>query len=360
MKNIIVIGPFPPPVYGSSKNLKIVADTLEKNTHITRICISPGSIVRSKQYHIKKLTKVIKGLSKLFISGIRSNSPTVYMPPDAGMGMYYTLLFVTLARLLKLNIFLHHRSFAYINYRNKVMQMLVNMAGKDAVHIFLCQNMENQFRSLYEQDFRSLVVSNAQHVQPISIEKTKPLHNTFVMGHLSNLGVEKGLKDVIELTEKLLKEGHAVKLILAGPVENKLAQSVLDNAISKLGQHLEYRGYVNHSDKQAFFGDIDLFLFPSRYRNEAQPNVIFEANAHAVPVITLKRGCISSDVNIANGIVLDPDKHFASEAYPIIVQWLMSPDEYMRLKRSTLSKITEAGLQAEHAFKQMIEAIENA
>jgi len=358
MKKIILIGPFPPPVHGMSKNLNIVADVLGNNSNVIRICTSPETIVRSKRYHLTKIRKVMSGLFKMVINCLMSRNITMYMPPDAGLGMYYSILFVVIARIMGLKIYFHHRSFSYINEFKRTMFILVKVAGKAATHIFLCQEMESKFRSKYRLRFKSLIVSNAQHVKIIEKDKIKPVSSTFVIGHLSNLSIEKGLNDVLEIMEKLIRENYDVKLIIAGPEENSNAEHVLKNAVTKMEPHIEYRGYLDNSQKELFFSDIDLFLFPSRYRNEAQPNVLFEANSFAVPVVSFERGCIRSDVNSDNGVVLDPNGNFSVQAFPIIVNWLLNPEKFMNLKETTLAMIGKENEIANEQFMRMIRKLE--
>lgn len=52
-------------------------------------------------------------------------------------------------------------------------------------------------------------------------------------------------------------------------------------------------GKVQSEDKNRFYQQIDLFLFPTRYAVEAQPNVVFEALASGCPVAAFDRGCIA-------------------------------------------------------------------
>ena len=53
-----------------------------------------------------------------------------------------------------------------------------------------------------------------------------------------------------------------------------------------------YLGSLYGSQKQAWFNQIDLFLFPSKYNNEAYPLVLIEAiHANAV-ILTTPIGCL--------------------------------------------------------------------
>jgi glycosyltransferase involved in cell wall biosynthesis len=49
-----------------------------------------------------------------------------------------------------------------------------------------------------------------------------------------------------------------------------------------------------------FLAQVDVFLFPSRYRHEAQPLVILEAQAAGARVVATNVGCVSSMLRSAD------------------------------------------------------------
>jgi glycosyltransferase involved in cell wall biosynthesis len=68
-------------------------------------------------------------------------------------------------------------------------------------------------------------------------------------------------------------------------------------AVTELGDRLDYRGPLWNSDKNRFYCDIDIFIFPTLYANEAQPTVIFEAQAAGAFVAAFERGGISAQMS---------------------------------------------------------------
>jgi glycosyltransferase involved in cell wall biosynthesis len=279
------------------------------------------------------------------------------MPPDAGKGMYYSIIFVWIARIFNMRIFLHHRSFAYINEQKSSMQKLTKIAGYKATHIFLCESMFEKFYALYPISFQSLIVSNAQHIYPINETQIKKIGDILRIGHLSNLSIEKGLQDVIDLTKKLITENYKVELLLAGPIEDKNSERILKDAQQKLNDNFKYLGPVYDKEKDNFFREIDIFIFPTRYRNEAQPNVLFEASSYGVPSITLDRGCIFSDLDEDMGAVIEPDKIFSQEAFEIIKKWLSNDILLQELKKSSVRSVKKKKEKALVDFNLMINKI---
>ena len=156
-----------------------------------------------------------------------------------------------------------------------------------------------------------------------------------IIGHLSNLSREKGLDLVMDTFKGLRKDGVSVKLILAGPVTNKEAAATLREALQEFPHDIQYRGAVHGINKQTFYDELDVFLFPTRYRHEIQGIVQLEAIASGVPVIAYGRGCIESDLANGGGLVVSPTQGFVEPA----VTWLrnLSADWTLMAKARALA-----------------------
>ena len=81
--------------------------------------------------------------------------------------------------------------------------------------------------------------------------------------------------------------GVDATLTLAGPIMTERARREIEAAGLEFNSALILLGPVAGTAKDAFFGEIDIFLFPSRYRFEAQPLVVLEAMAHGcAPIVS--------------------------------------------------------------------------
>ena len=131
---------------------------------------------------------------------------------------------------------------------------------------------------------------------------------------------------------------------MAGPSTSTDTKHLLAEAQSEFLQDFEYRGSVADGDKHKFYNDIDVFVFPTRYRNEAQPLVLFEAMGHGVPVVAYNRGCIADDLAHA-GIAVARDRDFAQTVAPVLAQW--------DANRQTLESASKTALKrAEQAYAE--------
>jgi len=228
----------------------------------------------------------------------------VYTVVDAGHGILYSFLIVATARLFNYRIFLHHHSSSYTKVDDVRVALLGVVAGNRATHIALSDEMAQDLKTRYRSCRQLIVVSNAGHVIDPGAFEVAHRGGRLTLGFLSNLSLEKGLDIVLRAFEEILSNGMNVRLILAGPVVDGSAQDLIDKSRQEFGGAICYMGPVSGDTKQAFFKELDLFLFPSRYRCEAQPLVVLEALSYGIPALVTRHG-YSADIVGPSGTATD-------------------------------------------------------
>lgn len=259
------------------------------------------------------------GAGVALVRARRSGADTLYMSCDGGIGLAFNVLLATLARALGLSVWLHHHSFAYISRRSILMALLIVLGPVRTTHIVLCPDMLSDLASRYakpwrRRDAQGWVLSNAFMVDQGAERRTAG--QSRVLGHLSNLTVEKGALTFIALFGRLRDAGQPVRALIAGPVEDRQVALAIQQASAVYPGEFEWLGPVYGPAKAAFFASIDVFVFPSRYANEAQPLVLLEALAAGVPIVSTDRGCIGCDLSQAPGVVVH-EEQFEEAAF----QW---------------------------------------
>jgi len=319
---VLAIGPLPPPVHGYSLITAQIIERLRRVTAVEVLDLSPGTMARGWRYHVTRVGRALRALSRLVRQ--RAQGRTLYLAIAGGAGVLYDVGFVLAARWRGYRIVIHHNAFSYLNRRSWWTAQLVAIAGSDALHLCLCPTMARRLGEQYPRAERRTVLSNAALVPPASIARRPAAPTGIRLGFLSNLIPEKGLDTAIAVAATLRTRGAAATLVIAGPVLDRSAGRILEEAKKRLGPALDYRGAVHGTAKETFFGDIDVLLFPTRYANEAQPLVLIEALAHGVPVIATARGCIGEDIGGA-GIAVPLDGDFVEIAAAAISSWLADP-----------------------------------
>jgi glycosyltransferase involved in cell wall biosynthesis len=290
-ETILVMGPFPAPVHGFSMATSELARAINARGPVRRydLASKAGNRVIAKLGNAAKALGGVGALIGFRLSGGRQ----VSLGCNGGSGLVFTYLLLRVGTALGLRCALHHHSYAYINDHVDLMARIVDLstATPGVVHVFLAKQMQVDFTVRYG------VVDGAVLPNAYMVPTAPPrgVHNApIAIGLLSNLSRAKGLDRFIDLVRRLHAEAVPFRARLAGPVAPEDA-ALLQEALVTLPE-LQYAGPLYGTAKDAWLADLDLFVFPTNYRNEAQPIVIYEAMAQGVPTLTVDRGCIAEQV----------------------------------------------------------------
>lgn len=315
-----MMGAFPPPVGGAAKINGLVHDALlDGGTAVTKIDLASRRLAhnRSIAYHLRRLIRNTAGAISARRHGARGS--LLYLVPDGGAGAWYSLAHVKLAGAVYDRIVIHHHTCRYIAHDSRPLAMLTAAHRDKAIHVFLSPGMARQFQERYGP-VEHFVASNSRFV---SDEALRPFPSRsgggLRMGHLSNLCRGKGFFDVADTFEAVRRAGLHAELHVAGPVLEPEVDRRLERLSREHGSALHRYGPLAGDEKLEFYRGIDLFLFPTRWPQEAAPIVTYEAAAAGVPVLAYDRGVISEIVQGVRGSVCPTDRSFAEFALPHLV-----------------------------------------
>lgn len=311
---IVFVGQFPPPTDGLRFVTSRLAGALGEAGHeISLANVGGRAGGRSPIFHASRAARTFRALGLIAAQTLRGGSRSCYLAADGGLGLIYSIMVAGFARLCRSRLFIHHHSYGYIAAWRPLMSLLLALAGARATHILLSDRMARDLASRYRRELRTLVLSNAAFV-PAGAPAAKCAAGAEVtIGLLSNLTPDKGLYAFIEIVRLAKERGLPIRGVLAGPILSDADRSFVCSLLGELAGWLDWRGAVYGAEKARFYRDVDVFVFASTYRNEAQPIVLFEAMANGVPVISFDRGCIRDQVAGA-GFVIEPDADFVGEA----------------------------------------------
>jgi glycosyltransferase involved in cell wall biosynthesis len=326
---VVAVGQIPPPVSGLSyitQQAIEVASAKAATVIVNNIAASLGCSGLNK--HLSRIFATFRAFWSLK-SNHNLKDRTCYVACEGGYGLIYILSIIMAARIYGYDIILHHHSFAYINRWNFLISSINYIGGKSLVHVFLGEEMSDGFRRTYSKNrIAGVEISNAAFVRP-NDNVNGSVIGPLVLGHLSNLTLEKGLYTFIELVRNMHIRGERVRGVLAGPAHDSKDRNFIAQLIHEESDIFEYRGAIFGQEKDGFYRDIDVFIFPTQYIHEAQPTVVFEALAAGCQVISFERGCIRGQVQ-DEGLVVPQDRDFIAES----IDWLRLHRSDVRSKRS--------------------------
>jgi glycosyltransferase involved in cell wall biosynthesis len=304
--------PLPPPVHGFSTICARMLDLLKTRMPVAVFNRAPGPSAKA----IGVLHQLIRAVDYLRTC-IGRRDTALYLALSGGRGQFIDLIYVLISKLFRRPIYIHHHSYAYINAPSRLNRCLFALVRKDS-HIVLSPRMGWLLNRVYGLDPAVLrVVSNAAFYRwedacQAQANEAAPLQ----LGFLSNITFEKGIVEFFDILAALSRRGIEYRAHIAGPVAPEARHSF--ERLLRSTADVRYAGPVYGEDKERFYRQLDIFLFPTQYANEAEPLVIYEAMRHGVHVMACDRGSIAEMLRDGAGLVLPRDAPVEAAAAHIV------------------------------------------
>lgn len=311
---ICFVGPLPPPHHGMANVNLMMLDRLNGIARVEVIDIASGVETPGLRAKLRRLARIGAAVPRLCAARL-NGARVAYGSVDDGSGGWLTCIWVGVARLLGMRIFLHHHSFRYLFEPNRPVALLARVAGPRSEHIVLCPRMASLMQAHYEVAGKVAIVANTTLVPPAA-DLPERAPRPFTIGMMSNLNFEKGVGRFLDVLTRLVERGVDVRGVLAGPAMTKDIEAAIESARRLLGDHLEWKGRVSGAQKEEFFGAIDLFVYPTHF--DAYPLVVIEALVRGVPVCTTDHGCLNAFAALDTVTIIPKERPFESEAIPAI------------------------------------------
>jgi glycosyltransferase involved in cell wall biosynthesis len=249
-----------------------------------------------------KLVHSIVVCVRLLLCILLERPAVVYRSLNGGSGQVYDLMYLCLLRLNKAQVVLHHHSFSYLNHPSGLFKRVCSLLKSKDRHVVLGDSMRHALVNMYGLAESSIhVLSNLSFFNtPVVADVKVNTAHKLQLTHLANLSFEKGVQQFVETAVGLVQLGIDVQARLAGPCSTPEVAAFIDEACQK-HSFLHYVGPVYADAKNQFFQATDLFIFPSRYINEAEPLVLYEAAQFGAFIAGTSRGCMVDQISRFHG-----------------------------------------------------------
>ncbi|RDV28129.1 glycosyltransferase [Alteromonas aestuariivivens] len=308
---MLMLVDLPKPVHGLSNINKKMVEVLKTRSVDTKVINTAPSYASKYHNHwqwpIIKIFHTLLCYVRCLWNLLFGKHRYVYRSINGGTGQIYDLAYLGMARLLGRSILIHHHSFNYLNKHSGLFRFLLKIAGRNVSHIALGKRMKEKLTELYDvPDSSVFVISNLAFSELTdSVFEYSEMNNDgeVKIGHLSNLCFEKGLDVFLDACKGLEDIGFPYSAYVVGPCTDDRSKGKL-NAFLETSNNLSYLGPLYSDDKENYLRSLDCFVFPTKYRNEAEPLVLYEAARYGCFLIGSDRGCMADSINSLGGMVL--------------------------------------------------------
>lgn len=319
-KKIILTGSIPPPYHGSSIYFSnLLNSKIKEEYNVSHLDISDHrDLDNLSRLDITNVTLALKNITSLYRMLKKSEFDLVYIPVASNFLPYLRdgLFILTAAYFSKAKIVIHLHEGDYFRkgFYDKaffpVKYFIRKSLSKVDTAIVLGENLKPVFEGLVKN---IEVCQNGIRKESNNgkDQKNNSGNKNIEINYLGNLFESKGVLDVLNAAELVLRKYNNVKFRFAGAwsmkegnTKKKAEQIIKEKA---LGDHIEFTGVITGNAKDDFLNSTDIFVFPSWYKHEGFPLVIIESMAASCPVISTKdTGAIPDIVtNGETGLLID-------------------------------------------------------
>lgn len=328
MKNILFILHLPPPVHGSA----VVGQNIYKSKRInssfngTYINLNTSqSIEEIGKNPFIKIGRYFRILYQVVRHLINSRPDLCYLAITAkGLGFYKDALIALIIKLFNVKLVFHfHNKGVKSQQDKKINHLFYTLVFRGTYAIILSRLLYPDIEQYFPLDrvyicpngvVESVVQASFQSESGTNQEHQTPSELLYV----SNLIESKGVLLLLEACKTIKNKGLSFHCTLVG-AEGDISVTQLEKKIIKLGleKNVTYVGRKYGKEKEEFFKNADIFVFPTFYHNETFGLVNVEAMQHYLPVISTFEGGIPDVIENGKTGVLVPQKDVTALAEAI-------------------------------------------
>ncbi len=331
---VAFVGPLPPPLHGFSSVSAMMLDELKQRTSVAVFDRAKRQNGLGREL-FQQLFQVVR-----FINVSRKDRElTLYIALSGGKSQLLDLLYILVGTFFRQRAFVHHHSFAYVNYSTIINKLLFSLL-RHQTHIVLSKGMATALAKRYSLDQTKIsIVSNAAFFAKAPMNPRRPFNQDTEppvrVGFLANITFDKGFVEFFDVLGRLRSLNVDYRAYVAGPVA-PAAHQVFDR-LCTTHSDVEYAGGVFGEAKDQFYRQLDILLFPTKYANEAEPLVIHEALRSGVYVIASNLGAIADTLDNGAGLVF-PLESFVDSAAQCIRGLSSDPAKLIEGQRLALEQ----------------------
>lgn len=353
----VVVGPLSEPICGQSVvTRQMVAEFGKVGIDPYIIDVSWGSNHKTPAGVLRKMVYSVYAALLLPVVGAFSNLK-IYLVIDANAGLYLNLLIAAACSFSSSKFVFHHHAYDYVGTYDWRMASLIKFGGKKAIHVLQCEKLCKEFERRYEVEMNTVALSNAAWIVPGEYLKERNANRPIILGYLSNLTVEKGVLLVLETFKELKAQNIDVSLTIAGGATDCVVEDAVRSVAAEFGDCFTYLGAIYGEEKNQFFKDVDVFLFPTCYMTETEGIVTLESLAVGTPVIAYGRACISENIT-SGGVLVCPREDFVSVATLQIQAWCGNREALSVASRDAYLRACELNRKAIEALSGFLDGLQ--
>lgn len=299
---ILFIAPLPPPVHGSSmvsqyiqksKLLNEAFDMEWVNLSTSRTMEEIGK--SSLTLYFKKLFRFLASYFLTIGKLLKKRYDLCYIAITChGVGFLKDMPFVLLCKMFCRRVVLHQHNKGMSNCVDRFpYKQLMPLVYRNTKVILLSERLFPDIEKVVKKD-QIMVCPNGIPSLHDTENSSKKNNEVPHLLYLSNLIVSKGVYVLLDACKTLKMQGRKFVCDFVGGETKEISKDAFEKAIKGRGleQYVHYHGPQYGANKENFWQNADIFVFPTFYHNESFPLVLLEAMQHGLACVSTNEGGI--------------------------------------------------------------------
>lgn len=311
---ILFIATLPPPIHGSAvvseqiRNSKVINDAFDGDYVNLGTSRKMDEIGKGGLWlNLQKLFRFAGSFFKTFGLLLTHRYDLCYCAITChGSGFLKDAPFVLLCKLFGRKVVIHqHNKGMAKDVDRPVYRWLLPLVYKNAKVILLSWHLYPDIEKVVRRKDVMICPNGIKPTVNPDFQRTpnKRPHILF----LSNLLIDKGVLVLLDALKILKDKGYSFVCDFVGSETKDIDAARFTKEVEGRGLNrlAIYHGKKYGEEKEAYFKQADIFVFPTYYHNECFPLVILEAMEQGLPVISTNEGGIRDEVKDGkNGLVV--------------------------------------------------------
>lgn len=301
-----------PPIHGAAMMGKYIQESELVNSSFDCFCINlatAGSLSDIGHISLKKLLKyffLLKHISHV----VREIRPElVYITPNAGGKAFFKdFIVVQMLKSMGCKVIAHYHNKGVSVYQSKwVYNFFYKRFFSNLKVILLAETLYKDIAKYVKREDVYICPNGIPNLRKGEFEARRKNEVPYLL-FLSNLLINKGVFVLLDALRILKEKGYLFNCQYVGGETAEINAVQFSEEVDKrdLNDRVAYVGRKVGEEKNAFFQQADVFVFPTYYYNECFPLVILEAMEYKLPAISTNEGGIPDMVKDGeNGLICE-------------------------------------------------------
>ena len=334
--HVLFIATFPPPIHGSAVVSKQIKESKLINNEFKGSYVNIGTSRKMDEIgksglklYFTKMTRFIASFLRTFWLLLTHKYDLCYCAITInGIGFLKDVPYVLLCHLFRKRIVIHQHNKGMSRFINKPLYyLLYKLVYHNAKVILLSQYLYEDISVIVDK--KNVMVCPNGIKPTINVPKDYKKSKANDLPHilyLSNLIKSKGCLVLLECCKILVDRGYNFSCDFVGGDTKEISEVCFKQEIVNKGltKYVKYHGRKYGVDKDVYWSQANIFVFPTYYHNECFPLVLLEAMEKSVACISTTEGGIRDIItdNVSGYVV---PKHDATALANTIEKLLNDP-----------------------------------